>query len=206
MAKDTYTVISTMKNEGPFVLEWIAHYKALGFDNILVCTNDCEDTTRDLLRALERKGLARHHATRIWPRAGIHRSALRQSLRYEEVKKADWNFVCDVDEFLNIKVGDGSVRALVEASGPGADVISVPWRVFGPGDVRHFADAPVTQQFRLAEHAPDQRQGGGQVRQVAVLRAGKIPPRRPACADPARRLGRPHQHRGPGWQPVHGRW
>ncbi|WP_051202864.1 glycosyltransferase family 2 protein [Sediminimonas qiaohouensis] len=161
MTKDIFTVISTMKNEGPFVLEWVSHYKSLGFDNILVCTNDCEDSTRELLRALERKGLVRHHPTRIWPRAGIHRSALKQALRYDEVKQADWNFVCDVDEFLNIKIGDGSVRALVEASGPGADVIAVPWRNFGPGDVRRFTDRPVTHQFRLAEHTPATRKEAG---------------------------------------------
>lgn len=161
MARQTYTVVSTMKNEGPFILEWVAHYKALGFDHMVVCTNDCEDTTTELLKALEERGLVRHHATRIWPRAGIHRSALKQSRRYREVKQADWIFVCDADEFLNIHVGDGSVRALVEASGPDADVISVPWRVFGPSGVQGFEDRPVTEQFTMAEHSPDRRGKAG---------------------------------------------
>ncbi|TCP61606.1 glycosyl transferase family 2 [Rhodovulum bhavnagarense] len=161
MARQSYTVISTMKNEGPFILEWVAHYKALGFDHMVVCSNDCEDTTTEMLLALQARGLVRHHATRIWPRAGIQRSALKQSRRYGEVKQADWIFVCDADEFLNIHVGDGSVRALVEASGPDADVISVPWRVFGPSGVQAFEDRPVTQQFTLAEHAPDRRPKAG---------------------------------------------
>jgi len=25
-----------MKNEGPFILEWVAYYKLLGFDNIVI--------------------------------------------------------------------------------------------------------------------------------------------------------------------------
>lgn len=148
-AMERYTVLSTMKNEGPFLLEWIAHYRALGFDDIVVCTNDCDDGTDRMLRRLERLGLARHHPTRI-RKGGIHRSALRQGARYDEVTGADWVFVCDVDEFLNIHVGDGSVRTLVEASGA-PDVISVPWRIFGSGGVRAFEDRPVTAQFTRAE-------------------------------------------------------
>lgn len=149
---EVFTVVSTMKNEGPFVLEWVAHYKTLGFDHIVVCTNDCEDTTTDLLQALARRGLAAQRNTRVWPRAGIHRSALKQARRNPQVREADWVFICDADEFLNIKTGDGSVRSLVAESGAGADVISVPWRVFGPSGVRAFEDRPVTEQFTLAEH------------------------------------------------------
>lgn len=30
MSNDTYTVVSTMKNEGPYILDWVVHYKTLG--------------------------------------------------------------------------------------------------------------------------------------------------------------------------------
>ncbi len=146
---DRYTVLSTMKNEGPFLLEWIAHYRALGFDDIVVCTNDCEDGTDRMLKRLQRMGYVRHHPTKI-RKGGIHRSALRQGARYDEVRQADWVFVCDVDEFLNIHVGDGSVRGLVAESGD-PDVISVPWRIFGSARVETFTDGLVTRQFTRAE-------------------------------------------------------
>ncbi|MFY0692180.1 MAG: glycosyltransferase family 2 protein [Paracoccaceae bacterium] len=151
MSKETYTVVSTMKNEGPYIIDWIAHYKTLGFDHILVCTNDCTDPTVEILLRLQELGFCTQHNT-IVRRAGIHRSALRQaSRRYDIVMDAKWVFVCDVDEYLNIHMGDGSARALVEGSGEDADVISVPWRVFGPAGIKEFADAPVTSQFRMAE-------------------------------------------------------
>lgn len=155
MSTDTYTVVSTMKNEAPYILEWVAHYKTLGFDHILVCTNDCTDTTVEILRRLQEMGLVTQHDT-VVRKAGIHRSALRQaSRRYDIVLNASWIFVCDVDEFLNIHLGDGSVRALVEGSGADADVISVPWRVFGPDGVERFEDKPVTQQFTKGEYEWD---------------------------------------------------
>ena len=57
MSTETYTVVSTMKNEGPYIIDWVAHYKTLGFDHILVCTNDCTDTTVDILLRLQEMGL-----------------------------------------------------------------------------------------------------------------------------------------------------
>ncbi|WP_416884001.1 glycosyltransferase family 2 protein [Marivita sp.] len=155
MSGETYTVVSTMKNEGPYIIDWVAHYKTLGFDHILVCTNDCTDTTVEILLRLQEMGLVTQHNT-VVRRAGIHRSALRQaSRRYDIVLNATWVFVCDVDEYLNVHLGDGSVQALVEGSGPNADVISVPWRVFGSDGIEAFADKPVTQQFRMGEYEWD---------------------------------------------------
>lgn len=158
MSEETYTVVSTMKNEAPYILEWVAHYKTLGFDHILVCTNDCTDTTVDILRRLQDIGLVTQHDT-VVRKAGIHRSALRQaSRRYDVVLNAKWVFVCDVDEFLNIHIGDGSVRALVEGSGAHADVISVPWRIFGPNGIERFEDRPVTEQFTKGEFEWDAKE------------------------------------------------
>jgi len=151
----TYSVLSLMKNEGPFILEWVAHYKALGFDHIVVCTNDCEDTTVEILQHLEKMGLVRHHPT-IIRGGGIQRSALRQARKLPEIQNADWVFVNDADEFLNIHLGNGTVRSLVEHSGDNIDMISIPWRVFGPKNVFKFHDRPVKQQFNLAEFGYDQ--------------------------------------------------
>ena len=50
-------VLSTMKSEGAIILEWVAHYKALGFGEIVVCTNDYEDTTIEILKYLEKMDL-----------------------------------------------------------------------------------------------------------------------------------------------------
>lgn len=152
MKNEHYTVVSTMKNEGPFIIDWVAHYKTLGFDHILVCTNDCTDPTVEILLRLQEMGFCTQHNT-IVRGGGIHRSALRQaSRRYNIVMDAKWVFVCDVDEYLNIHVGDGSARALVESTGEGVDVISVPWRIFGPSGTESFEDRPVTEQFVMAEH------------------------------------------------------
>ena len=145
-----YTVLTTMKNEGAFLLEWVAHHKALGFDNLLICTNDCADHTRRMVFRLEAMGLARHHATRHWPATSIQRSALKQATRYDIVRGAEWVWVCDADEFLTVKAGDGTVQALTAMASPGAEVISVPWRIFGPDGRMDYDEGPITRQFTRA--------------------------------------------------------
>ncbi|SOC07184.1 glycosyltransferase family 2 protein [Phaeovulum vinaykumarii] len=141
------TIVTTMKNEGAFLLEWVAHYKGLGADHLFIATNDCADPTVEMVQRLEALGLARHHATRI-RRGGIQRSALRQARWYPEVTEAEWLLVCDADEFLCVKVGDHSIRALIEASDPAAhEVIGINWRNFGAAGLRGYEDRPVTQRF-----------------------------------------------------------
>lgn len=150
-----FTVVTTMKNEGAFLLEWVAHYKALGFDHILICTNDCADPTEAMALRLQEMGLARHHRTRIWAAAGIQRSALKQARWYDEVTAADWIFVCDADEFLVVHDGNGSVQALAAgAEAAGHDSVAVAWRCFGPAGRRAYDPVPVTRQFTLAEADP----------------------------------------------------
>lgn len=153
MSAGKITVITTMKNEGAFLLEWVAHYKALGADHLFIAHNDCADPTPAMIARLEALGLARGHATRNWSHGGIQRTALRQSRWYDEVNTAEWLFVCDADEFLTIHAGDGSFRALIDAT-PGADVIGVNWRVFGAGGNVGYDPAPVTQRFTRCEAVP----------------------------------------------------
>ena len=59
------TAVSMMKDEGPFVLEWVAHHLAIGFTDLVVYTNDCSDGTEDMLIRLEELGLVHHRRNDI---------------------------------------------------------------------------------------------------------------------------------------------
>ena len=192
-----YTVVTTMKNEGAFVLEWVAHYKALGFDHILICTNDCDDHTRRIAFRLHALGLAVHHPTRVWPSTSIQRSALKQVLRYDIVTKADWVWVCDADEFLVVKLGDGTVQALTAAASPEAEVISVPWRIFGSDGQHDYREGPITRQFTRSNADQPFAYGKSLFRgSLKVARIGIHVPLEPEGARPFRREeagGRPYR-------------
>ncbi len=149
--RETFLAVTTMKNEAPFMLEWVAHNLAIGYDSFLIYTNDCDDGTDDIARRLDALGIASHvdNTNRPVGRKGTpaspQRYALRKARSHERFKDADWVICCDCDEFLNLRTGT-TLPDLVKASGP-ADVISICWKLFGNGFRRHYEDVPVMEQF-----------------------------------------------------------
>ncbi len=146
-------VITTFKNEAPYILEWVAFYKVLGFDDIVVFTNDCTDGTNRILTRLQELGQVTFQINKVGP-GGVHRSALRQARRLDTVKKADWVFVCDIDEFLNIHVGNHKIDDLIQATGSEVDAISVPWKLFSNNGKSILRNTLVMKQFTDAELPP----------------------------------------------------
>lgn len=151
-------IFTTMKNEAPFMLEWIAHNLSLGFDNFVIYTNDCVDGTDLIARRLEELGLASHVNNPVKEGGNPQHQALRRARNHPVVKGAEWLMCLDVDEFINIFTGDRTVQALIEATGE-ADAISMAWRLFGCGGVEQYTDAPITEQFMLADHPTDYASG-----------------------------------------------
>ncbi len=143
-------VISTMKNEGPYIVEWIAHYLNLGFDGFVLYSNDCSDGTNLILNRLDAMGIVEHYDNPIGPRMDPQRRAYSRANKTDTVKNADWALIVDADEFLNIHVGDGSLDALLKALPEGTDAVSLNWRLFGSGGAQHMDTAPVTERFTRA--------------------------------------------------------
>jgi methylase of polypeptide subunit release factors len=145
------TAVSMMKDEGPFVLEWVAHHLAIGFTDLVVYTNDCSDGTDDMLIRLEELGLAHHRRNVIPEGLRPQPSALNHAQIEPVVQQSDWVMVFDADEFLSIRHGDGTLDGLLDAAqAQGANGIVVTWRIFGSGGVVEWSRAPVTEQYLMA--------------------------------------------------------
>lgn len=147
------TVVASMRNEGPFIVEWVTWYRMLGFTDVVVVTNNCTDRSPELLDALEAAGWVHHLRCDIAPGERITHRKLEYATEHKAVRRADWVLVCDVDEFLVIHKGNRRISDLI-----GHDAQDVPflaiafnWRVFGFCDVQQFEDLPVHQQFSLAQ-------------------------------------------------------
>lgn len=146
-------VITTMKDEGPFILEWVAYHRLIGFSDLLVFSNNCTDGSDRLLAALDAAGLIRHVENSAAPEglpADPQNRAYRRALPMPEVAGADWALVIDADEFLAIHAGDGRLPDLLAALPPGTDALGATWRIFGTGGRVGFEDRPVIGQFHRA--------------------------------------------------------
>ncbi|MGP3699815.1 glycosyltransferase family 2 protein [Rhodobacter sp. NSM] len=156
-------IVTTMKNEGPFILEWLAWHRAIGVSDFLIYTNDCSDGTNSMLDLLQEKGLIQHrdnpfHETGLRPQHAALQAAEAEPL----MRGSDWAICMDVDEFITIHLGDGTLAALYDAMGE-ANMISLTWRLFGNGGITAYEDRFVTEQFtRCApERIPKPHQAWG---------------------------------------------
>lgn len=144
--------ILTVRNEGSFLLEWLAHHRAAGITDFLVFSNNCTDGTDAMLDRLDAMGWVTHVRNDGPHENGPQWAALRTAASHRLLKLADWAIVMDIDEFVNIHVGDRTIQSLIGAI-PDADAITLTWRMFGNAGVVKIEDTSVTESFRLA--APD---------------------------------------------------
>ncbi len=145
------SAVSMMKDEGPFVLEWVAHHLALGFTDLVVYTNDCSDGTDDMLIRLEELGLAHHRRNDIPEGLRPQPSALKYAQKEPVVRGSDWVLVFDADEFLCIRQGDGTMDGLIsETKALGGTGVVITWRTYGSGGVHEWSRAPVSEQYLYA--------------------------------------------------------
>src|SRR6056297_2837127 len=154
------TAVTCVKNEGPFLLEWIAFHRLVGVTDFLFYSNDCTDGTDRLLDALAARGAdAPTAAGRVVhlpnPAEGrnYQMEALKHAAGQDIVRGADWVWIADVDEFPNIHVGDHTLPALIAACGD-PQAISLNFQFFANDDVDAFEDRPVISQFTRS-HNPD---------------------------------------------------
>lgn len=161
------TAVTCVKNEGPFLLEWIAFNRLIGVTDHLFYSNDCDDGTDRLLDALAARGLVQHLPNPAEGR-NYQMEALKHAAKQDIVTEADWVWVADVDEFLNIHVGDHTIAALIEACG-NPQAISVNFQFFANDDVEGFEDRPVIGQFTRS-HNPDLWGGESAIEVKSLMR------------------------------------
>jgi hypothetical protein len=142
-------LISALRNEGPFLLEWLAYHRAIGFDEIIVAHNDCTDGSAELLAALQGIGWVTALDNPVPQGTAPQQAAARRLAASGRIAPGDWVIWLDLDEFLNIHVGDGTVAALTGAMGK-AQALLIPWRLFGDSHGAEFRGRFLDPAFRFA--------------------------------------------------------
>ncbi|SIT78504.1 Glycosyl transferase family 2 [Yoonia rosea] len=157
-----FVIATPMKNEGPFIVEWVAHNLAIGVDAIAVFSNDCSDGSDALLDRLDAMGKVHHFDNTFGGKPAPQRRAYRRFLKMDLAGPEDWVIPIDADEYINIKTGDHTLQALTRAV-PDARTLSMTWRLFGNAGVVGYKDKFLTDQFRsaAADHTPRPPQAWG---------------------------------------------
>jgi hypothetical protein len=182
------TALLGVKNEGAFLLEWLAHHRACGFTDFLVYSNDCADGTDVMLDRLSAMGWLTHIRNDGPHTEGPQWAMLKAADKHPLITKADWLLFCDIDEFVNIHIGDRSLSALLNAL-PEATAIALTWRMFGNAGVIEITDQLVTKTFTHAAPASFAWPWRAQLFKTLFRNDGsyrKLGVHRPRSRDPAR--------------------
>ncbi len=148
-------VVGSARNEGPYLLEWIAYHRAIGFDHVFIYTNNNSDGSDQLLEMLARSGIVtwikNEPGPNILPqfRAYAHAlSVLPETLDYR------WTLTSDLDEFLGYdKTRFASLTDYLAWQEVGqADAIALPWLIYLAGRDDIWRDAPCTERFTMRQN------------------------------------------------------
>ena len=144
----TCTVCLIAKNEEPYLLEWVAHYRLLGFDEIVVYENNSTDNSQALLKKLADASKITYrawsHGAREAPQITAYKDALAKA-------RTEWMLFVDTDEFLVLHE-DRNVRDFLKRfDKTDVTAIGLNWRVFGDSHLKIAeTDRLVTERFTWA--------------------------------------------------------
>lgn len=148
------TIAAIAKNEGPYLLEWIAYHRVVGADRIVVIDNDSTDGSQFLLRALDGAGAITYIP---WPtrvayrnfekhRTGPQVPAYYFAWRLErQLGRDGWIGFIDLDEFV-VPTEGVSIGEMLEQL-PAASAVGVNWRVFGSSGLEAQPPGLVMENF-----------------------------------------------------------
>ncbi len=149
-------LLATARNEGPYLLEWIAYHRAIGFEHIFLYTNDNSDGSDDLLRLLAGAGIINWFDNQVLPGTlPQHRAYGHALAAMPEILDYRWTMIADIDEFVGFDTRSfHSITDYIEWQEQSrAEAIALPWKlhVAKPDDVWH--EAPCIERFPLRDPA-----------------------------------------------------
>jgi tetratricopeptide (TPR) repeat protein len=156
-------VVATMRDDGLSMLEWIAHYRVLGFDNIFIYSNDNADGSDGLLNHLASLGIITYIENRLdlTTCKNPQRKAFSHALNLlPELWEYEWALFVDSDEFLvpseryNFRIGNliDEVKDRFPDRAPSA--ICFNWLWFVSGNTYAFEPQLLLRRF---QHTRDSR-------------------------------------------------
>jgi len=140
------TLVAIMKDERPYILEWVAYHRLIGFSDIVIYSNDSTDGSLEMLDALHRAGILTHRIQKtnigVSPQLAAYKDAAIKC-------KTEWIAVLDADEFLVLKA-DAKVDDFLNRFRPEVSGIAINWRIFGSAGKLALEPGLVIERFTRA--------------------------------------------------------
>lgn len=143
-------VVATARNEGLYLLEWIAYHRLTGTQSFFLYSNDNSDGSDELLSCLHRSGIVNFIRNETAAGTHVQRKAYGHALSVlPEILDFRWALVIDIDEFFTFDPDMfGSARDYIAwQEVQSVHAIALNWIVMCSGGEVHWRDEPVIRRF-----------------------------------------------------------
>lgn len=140
-------IAAIVRDEAPYLLEWIAFHRVMGFTDFLIADHGSVDGTRELLAALAQQGLVQAFDVE---RVAGDAPQLRVYHQLLEAwpEQIDWLAFIDADEFLLPEEGTSMLPVLTQAMAPeDVSALALNWATFGSAGHLFASLEPVLSRF-----------------------------------------------------------
>lgn len=145
------TAILSVSQAGPFLLEWVAYHRLIGFTRILAFSHDATDGTARMLDALDAAGLVEHHPNdAIGPGEPAKPEARAGARALAMLAPGERALPLGVHEFLAIRSGQGRLDDLLAALPGDATAVALRTRMIGSGGIVDASAKPRLARFTKA--------------------------------------------------------
>lgn len=143
-------ILATARNEGLYLLEWLAHHRLMGFEQVFLYSNDNDDRSDLLLSALAEAGEI------TWIRNVVADGGSAQLKAYghalgilPDIIDYSWCLTIDLDEFFVVNPARfSSVRDFIDwQERREVDAIALNWVFIGPTAESAWRDEPLSRRF-----------------------------------------------------------
>lgn len=152
-------LLATARDEGIYLLEWIAHHRAIGIKDFFIYTNDNTDGSDGLLKILSENGEITwiNNTGSSAPGINMQFKAYNHALTtLPEILDYRWCAIVDIDEaILPSEDSRNSIVPIISArNDQGVDCFSMNWRVYYPNNHLTWSNGLSAERFIEGEKHP----------------------------------------------------
>ncbi len=143
-------ILATMREEGAYLVDWIAYHRAIGFEHIVIYTNDNRDGSDELLDCLSKHGIITWVENELGaddqPQTKAYGHALK---RLPDLLDYRWTMILDADEYVGF---DSAMFPTVHdyiawQEHQRVDAIALRWLMFSARPHDAWSEASTIQRF-----------------------------------------------------------
>lgn len=149
--KNNICILATIRNEGIYILEWIAYHKKLGVDHFFIYSNSNDDGSEKILDILNQEKIITYIKNDVDERGLAQNKAYAHALSFNnDILDYKWCAIIDADEFIH--VDKSKFRSLKDflcwMDFMETDAVAMNWKFLKSKEIGNFQEvfSPLTSR------------------------------------------------------------